>query len=79
MGHPTDTAVDRIANLSAGAATLMKAIYLSSPQASVLREQGMSDSDIVNGMEELRQAGLLEVVYDEHRDRYRISLVNQAR
>jgi hypothetical protein len=62
---PTDTVLDKPrhgSRLDTETATLVKAALLLQPQVPELRAHGLSDTEIVNTMVELLDAGLFELV-----------------
>lgn len=65
MLFPTDTILDVDSLLSVETRNTMKAIYLNNPRAEFMRMLGHSDTEIVNGMEELRVRGMISVLWDK--------------
>ena len=62
---PTDTVLDRPrhdSRLDVESATLIKTALLLQPQVPELRAHGLSDTEIVNTMIELLDAGLFELI-----------------
>jgi hypothetical protein len=62
---PTNTVLDRPrhgSRLDAESATLVKAALLLQPQVPEMRAGGLSDTEIINTMVELLDAGLFELV-----------------
>jgi ethanolamine ammonia-lyase small subunit len=62
---PTDTVLDRPrhgSRLGTETATLVKAALLLQPQVPELRAHGLSDTEIVDTMVELLDAGLFELI-----------------
>jgi hypothetical protein len=62
---PTDTVLDgpdRNLRLDNEAAKLLKSILLLQPQVPEMRAHGLSDTEIINTMVELLDAGLFELI-----------------
>ena len=62
---PTDTVLDepeRVLQLGNEPAQLLKSILLLQPQVPEMRAHGLSDTEIINTMVELLDAGLFELI-----------------
>ena len=62
---PTNTVLDgpeRDPMLDDEAVAVLKAVYLRQPQVPEFRARGMSDTEIVDAMHEIAQAGILNIV-----------------
>jgi hypothetical protein len=67
---PTNTVLDgpeRDPMLDDEAVAVLKAVYLRQPQVPEFRARGMSDTEIVDAMHGIAQAGILNIV--QHGDR----------
>src|SRR3954454_20960777 len=67
---PTNTILDgpdRDPEIDDEVAAVLKAVYLSQPRIATFRRRGMSDTEIVDTMHALVQAGFLKIV--EHSGR----------
>ena len=65
LSLPMNTVLDgpeRDPMLDDEAVAVLKAVYLKQPQVPEFRARGMSDTEIVDAMHEIAQAGILKIV-----------------
>lgn len=80
MTLPTDTIIDTDPvyeemgeDMCENARIVMKAIYLLHPMADEMRDQGWSDTHIIDAAETLRRKGLIKIIEDQ--GEFRIEIV----
>lgn len=81
IDFPTDTIIDTDPDFEGmgeeyanDCRIVMKSIYLAHPAADELRQQGLSNTDIVNSFETLRRKKLIRVVWDDKSDKIWVEL-----
>ena len=59
---PTDTIIDARADLDDDAKQILKVIYLASPALEEAIAHGVTPTEVIYSVEQLRQAGFVEIV-----------------